>query len=112
MEPLESNLIPLPEVKKTDDPNQVQSLDRKKTNDETNNLVFKRGRKGENRGKQNNYCLHAVATTFNAHTEPGHRVTDNIFIGFDAIVKNLQNPDTDIGNEGCKWQDDVLLCRL
>ena len=78
MEPLKCDLVPLAEVKKTDDTNQVQTLDRKKTDDETDDLVFKWRRKGEQGSEQDDQRLDTITTALNANTETGRGVTNDV----------------------------------
>jgi hypothetical protein len=112
MEPFEGNLVPLPKVEKTDDPHQIQRLYGHEPDREPDDLVLQRGRERENRREQDDERFDAVAPALNPNSEARRVIPDDIRRRCHIVVKQVNDADTDIGDQGREGQDDVLFCRL
>lgn len=109
MRKLKGLVIPLPQVKQTDDAQQVHNLHGHNADDNARQLELEGRWKGQRAGNQNDSRFHAVASRLDGHTKATGTALQNTAMRDDAVIKQLHQVCAGVCQETRPRMDQAFL---
>ena len=109
MKPLKNGVVPLTEVEKGNDPDDIECLNEEEPSQDRHQFVPKRRRESQDARDQYDGRFHAIATCFNRYCESRGGVAQYASLCDDGVIERQYQCRTQCGEEASKGLDDRLL---